>query len=394
MLYGILSTLPMFACLFWAALLLLDFRHNDRAKRFLTLFMTVSAVLYFCHCVYFNRVYGMLAVTDSIYAFATLAVYPLYFLYIKLLTESRKLRARDFCTLIPAVLSCLVCAVIYAMMDGDERTAYLHRVVFGQADPADISPLAYAQSIRYKLAGVVLAGQIAPILWLGIRKMARYNRGINNYYSNTEGKTFPEVRVLLLFFVATSVVSFVMNIIGKHHFADSAWMILIPSLLFGTLLYLLGYAGNRHTFTAADFARDVARSDSLETTGEACSGDLTKMILELIEEKELYLQPDIKVSDIASLLGTNRTYVSAAINRDLKVSFSALINGYRVERAKKLIAGSLTTDKKMNKTDIIEKSGFSNESSFYRAFKASTATTPQKWLSQEGETREQPPHFT
>lgn len=383
MLYQILSAFPMFACLFWTVQLLSDFRHNDRAKRFLTLFMAVAALLYFCHYVYFNRAYEMLPVTDSIYAFTTLAVYPLYFLYIKLLSESRKLRVRDFYTLIPAVLSCSACAVIYLMMDYGERSAYLQQVIFGHAKAAGISPLAYAQDVRYKLTGIVFAFQIIPILYLGSRKIARYNREINDFYSNTEGKTFSEIRTLLIFFVATSAASFVMNIIGKHHFADSVWMILIPSLLFSTLLYSLGFIGNKHYFTAVDFARDKAGNDSFDTNGKEYPGDLAKTILELIESKELYCQPDIKVSDIAGLLRTNRTYISAAINKELKVSFSALINDYRVERAKKLIVGSISTGKKMTKTEIIEQSGFSNESSFYRAFKIATGTTPQKWLAQQ-----------
>ena len=380
MLYSILSILPMLTCLFWTVTLGVGFGRSDRAKRLLTVFMGLNTVIYLCHCLYFNRVYAVLPVSESVYSLLKLSMYPLYFLYIKLLTEKGKLRVRDFYAMTPAVLIAAACAVIYAMMDDGQREAYLQHVVFGQAGAGDISPLTRAQNLRYKVDGLVFAIQIIPILWLGSRKIALYNREIHNYYSNTEGKTFSEIRTLLIFFMAMSILSLVMNTIGKSYFADSVWMILIPSLLYSTLLYALGYIGSRQNFTAVDFAREVARDEPFGPavdTGPEPSG-LTVSIRELIESHELYRQPDIKISGIAQMLNTNRTYISAALNVELGISFSMMMNGYRVRHAQRLMADAAAGKNTMTRSEIIEQSGFTNKTTFHRAFKAITGSAPQK----------------
>ncbi len=379
MVYGILSALPMLVCLFWTVTLLVGFRRGDRAKRLLALFMGVAMVLYFCHWVYFNRALEMIPATDTIYALCTLSVYPLCFLYIKLLTESSKLTLREIWIFLPAALSCVACGVLYALMSEGERMEFVERVVFERTDAATVSPLAMAQHVRFRLAGVVFAVQVGHTLWLGSRKIARYNREIANYYSHTEGRTLSEVRTMLLFFVATSLASFVMNIVGRGHFVGSVWMILIPSLLFSTLLYALGYIGQNNKFTVLDFAREAEGDEPHDTAAQP--DNLAVGVKELVESRELYRQPDIKISDVARLLNTNRTYISTALNRDLGVSFSEMMNRYRVEHAMRLIADSAAGKNPYSTIEIIEMSGFSNRSSFHRVFKEITGTTPRKLLA-------------
>ena len=101
----------------------------------------------------------------------------------------------------------------------------------------------------------------------------------------------------------------------------------------------------------------------------------SRQISKLIEEKELFKKKDIRLSDIASELATNRTYVSLIINSSLGTSFSDLINSYRIEHAKKLMA----EQPKMSHSDIAEQSGFSSRTSFLRTFKAKTGMSPKEW---------------
>lgn len=386
MLIAIFSTLPMFACLFWGVTFCLDFRHNDRAKRFLTLFMLVSALLYLCHTAYFNREYVIFPVTDSIYTFTTLAVYPIYFLYIKLLSESRDLKVYDFLILLPALLFSIAAAAIYMAMSSEERILYIHHWAFGDYGLKDASGIIKMQVIRYKLTSIVFAVQIIPILYLGGKKISHYNQEINNYYSNTEGKIFPRINFLLIAFVITSLVSFAMNIIGKEFFATSSFLILIPSLLFGILLYSLGYFGNKQNFTVADFSGEAKQNDQQNdniSQKEITDKKLSHVIIRLVEEKELFRQPDIKVSDISQMMATNRTYISTAINKELNLTFSEFINTYRIEYAKGLILKAQQENVILNMSSIIEMSGFATESSFYRIFKSITGTTPKKWAKDQ-----------
>ncbi len=273
------------------------------------------------------------------------------------------------------------------MMESGEMAAYLGQVVYGHIEAAEVSSLAVAQSVRARLAGIVTAIQIIYVLPQGIRKIARYNREINNYYSDTEGKTYSDIRTLLVFFVATSLTSFVASIIGKEYFADSVWLILIPSLLFSTLLYALGYIGNRHNFTIEDLEKDelnTDRQESLSPENPALAQEyrqrreiIRREVLRLLEYEELFRNPTLRITDVAARLGSNRAYISRMINQDLNTSFSDLVNSYRIEYAKKLLQEPRRSP--MFLSDVYERSGFSSESSFYRIFKKGTGLSPKAW---------------
>ncbi|HCF81834.1 MAG TPA: hypothetical protein DER39_09040, partial [Porphyromonadaceae bacterium] len=75
------TVMPLFVVFFWLILFLLDFRRNDTAKRFLTLFLGVALVNYLAHWFYFNHNYPVYRLLDSVWVFTSLAVYPLYYYY-------------------------------------------------------------------------------------------------------------------------------------------------------------------------------------------------------------------------------------------------------------------------------------------------------------------------
>ena len=107
--------------------------------------------------------------------------------------------------------------------------------------------------------------------------------------------------------------------------------------------------------------------------------DLQTRITELIEEKQLFLVKDLKISDIARELGTNATYISACINGQMGVSFPEFIARYRVEYARKL----MQEHPEMSSVEVWEASGFNNEKTFFRRFRSLTGMTPAEWKKQQ-----------
>lgn len=384
MLKAILTTFPMYMCLFWAIILLLNRKHNSIDKKILTLYMFVTATLYVCHCAYFNHESTILCYTDSIYSFATASVYPLYFIYIKSLTESREIRWRDYIILVPAIILGVGIAIIYVVMSPSERINYIQNCLYNRSN-LDFSTLTIVQHTLHKMVALTVAVQIIPILYLGFRKINSYNKKINDYYSNTDGKTVASIKNLLMFFVITSLFSFIANVVGKEYFVNNAYILSFPSFLFSTLLFSLGYVGYYQKFTILDFTTDTTESNKEESIDTSCMENtgLSAKIIEIIETKQLFLLPNLKVSDITSHLRTNRTYVHQTINNEIGVSFAELINRYRVEHAKKIIEESLAKGEKPYLSDIILQSGFSSESSFYRIFKQFTQMTPKKWIQEQ-----------
>ena len=95
-----------------------------------------------------------------------------------------------------------------------------------------------------------------------------------------------------------------------------------------------------------------------------------------METKQLYLNKDLKVSNLAEALGTNKNAVSACINENGS-SFSQLVNDYRLEYAKNMLRQS--PDMKI--ATVWMEAGFASERTFFRTFKTATGMTPSEWVA-------------
>lgn len=108
---------------------------------------------------------------------------------------------------------------------------------------------------------------------------------------------------------------------------------------------------------------------------EPSAPDLLSRINTLMEEKKLFLRKDLCMSDVATELGTNSTYISACLNNQRGLSFPNYLAEYRVNYARELMLRH--PEKRL--TEVAEESGFANEGSFFRSFKKLTGLTPSEW---------------
>lgn len=106
--------------------------------------------------------------------------------------------------------------------------------------------------------------------------------------------------------------------------------------------------------------------------------NLLPRVCQLMDEQQLFLQPDLKVSDVAAALSTNSRYVSECIKAEYNCSFIQFVNTYRVNYAKKL----LLQQPDIKIVALATASGFSVESTFFRAFRSVTGMTPKEWIAQ------------
>ena len=95
----------------------------------------------------------------------------------------------------------------------------------------------------------------------------------------------------------------------------------------------------------------------------------------LMENDRMYLNPELKVGDVADALGVSRNAVSVCINSHQGCSFSQYVNDYRLQHAKRLL--NETPGMKISAVGL--ESGFANERSFFRAFKSAIDMTPREW---------------
>ena len=150
------------------------------------------------------------------------------------------------------------------------------------------------------------------------------------------------------------------------------WFLLLTALL---LIAAALFLHSRRRKTLAVKQEDVENTDVAESEQDS-NDDLWLRITTLIEEQQMYLHEGLKVSDLADALGVPRRTVSECItSHSPSSSFAQFINHYRVRYAQQLLINN--PEKKM--ATIGEESGFANENSFFRTFKAFTGMTPREW---------------
>lgn len=104
---------------------------------------------------------------------------------------------------------------------------------------------------------------------------------------------------------------------------------------------------------------------------------LMERIRTLMEEERVFLNPELKISDVAEKLGIHRNMISNAINSQMNCTFNQFVNSYRTEHAKAL----LRQQPDMKLSSVAMESGFANEQTFFRTFKTSTGKTPREWIA-------------
>lgn len=103
---------------------------------------------------------------------------------------------------------------------------------------------------------------------------------------------------------------------------------------------------------------------------------------DLFEKKKLYLNPNLLMEDIIKELGTNKTYLYAAMKLNTEDNFRALLNKYRVNEAKNIINNLINDMTKIIIEDVQINAGFNSSASFFRAFKENTGLTPMEFTNQ------------
>ena len=102
--------------------------------------------------------------------------------------------------------------------------------------------------------------------------------------------------------------------------------------------------------------------------------DLMERICQVMEQRQLYLNPNLKVADFAEAMSINQRIVSDCINTQ-RGTFKQFVNAYRVAHAQRL----LRNQPDITITEVWMSAGFSSESTFFRIFKAATGYTPKDW---------------
>lgn len=82
---------------------------------------------------------------------------------------------------------------------------------------------------------------------------------------------------------------------------------------------------------------------------------------------------------MAAMLGVTQQQMTRCVKQETGLSFTLFANRYRIDHAKRIMQEQ--PDTKL--ASVALASDFTNETSFFRVFKAITGLTPKEWLTRQ-----------
>ena len=181
--------------------------------------MITTSVVYLSHAIYFEGEFELYRKIDPLYALAGLSVWPMYYLYIRLLTRDVNFKYSYLWHLVPAITVAILLETSFQFAAASEKEAYINIVLIHNKWPGpDASAILKIMAAIFFTGRVIFGLQVFTYLFLGYRLVKKYNERIANFYSNLEGKQLVWVELLTISLLVTAVVSSSANFLRQELF--------------------------------------------------------------------------------------------------------------------------------------------------------------------------------
>ena len=135
------------------------------------------------------------------------------------------------------------------------------------------------------------------------------------------------------------------------------------------------------TVTTNDAAEETVSTENVEDTAlsQTIRDKIGPLLKQYCEEPQLYLQYDISLSQLATLIGVNRSYLSKHFALQ-GITYNAYINGLRIQHFISLYHEAVAAHKPVIAQKQALQSGFRSYNTFSVAFKKVMGTTVTEWM--------------
>lgn len=207
---------------------------------------------------------------------------------------------------------------------------------------------------------------VGAAVW-AVYAIPRYHRFLKQHFSYEDNINLNWLRYILLSFFAVLSL-WIIDCLTANFDIEAVYMV-------GSIIIWMNicYFIYRHESIINELSEPITPEDTFAVSEDNVI-ELKECILNLFENERIYLNPHLRLSDVAAMANSNRTYTSRFFNDNHGKTFFEFVNEYRVKYAMKLLKKS---DEKL---DIIaEQSGFSSRQSFHRVFSKMAGCTPEQF---------------
>ena len=232
----------------------------------------------------------------------------------------------------------------------------------------------YSIAFDFASRPLLVAVYLIACLWLLIKHSASSH---NHRYTLRWLRGF-----LLLLFLENVIYSISIYQLIKHSFGFSYEIVQLMHKITGAALFVLPI------FLLCFFPQILygnLKSNSIPkktnvtpVLGMSTFFELSARIEKYVLDEQVFLNPDLEISDISFALKVPRHHIAYCITNVLNQKFTSYKNRLRVVHAIKLLENGESALTSMD--GIGAKSGFKSRSAFYEAFKVETGMTPNQFL--------------
>lgn len=231
------------------------------------------------------------------------------------------------------------------------------------------------------------------LLWF-VKKLKQYRKKIENNYSFIDTIRFKWLENFTwAYFINNLLILLISLAFSFLHIGNLNILYLTVYVSIVISLFYLCYNGIRqyslveyenslkHNKISSENVKTRTKNSLPKYKSSSLSEDemniLSKQIKGLFEVEEFYLEPQLKIDEIAAQLEVTTHKISQTINSKAKKSFYDYVNHYRVEHFKKLLYSP--EKRKFTILALGIESGFNSKASLNRVFKQNTGMSPKEF---------------
>jgi AraC-like DNA-binding protein len=300
---------------------------------------------------------------------------PLLWLYVNSLTvKDFKIKPLHLLHLLPFAVFLVLHMLNYLFLAADEKILLTKNELF-------------TTTVFFKIRGLSIGiSSIGYNIW-ALRLLRKHSINIENQFSNIEKIDLSWLKTLVIAsLIVFSVNVSLFNINNYLHFAGFYELAQIAYSFSTFYVFYIGYFGIKQGSIFVDYPtsevertfKPVKQDGSITGEIKDYSHIISRLTL-LMELEQPYLDPEITLSKLSSLLKVKPETLSEVLNASLNQNFFDYINKYRIEDFK--IKCLNKENDHLSIMGIAYECGFNSKAAFYRAFNKFEGISPTAYIS-------------
>lgn len=275
----------------------------------------------------------------------------LIYRFVSIITGTGQSRRFNYWHVIVPFIITAVALVISFTVSVDEQTV----LIFSSAGNGE-SHLLFRMMYIFTTVVFVVYNTLYP--FINLRNIRRYREFIGNYSSDTYRNSLGWLATIQTLILICVPLPFAALLIGLNSAALSvfAWLGAIP--------YFVNYLLLCYNLLNDNYLV-IRPEDTEEDTPDKSIAIDRKTLDRYLRDAKPYLNPQLRITDLAVHLNSNRTYLSAFINKEYGMNFCRLINRYRLKELERMCL--LPSNAARDNMELVLAAGFTGYRSYLRA---------------------------